>query len=111
MNFYSEVYRLVKKIPKGKVSTYGQIATLISTPRAAQVVGFALKALGDRHPDVPWPRVINAQGRISINNLRHARSEQARLLRKEGIKVTEHDGAFLVDLDKYLWRPTRRDLR
>ena len=109
MNFYQNVYRLVKRIPRGRVATYAQIASFISTPRSAQVVGFALKALGDRHTDVPWQRVINSQGRISIQNLRHAKSEQARLLKKEGVKVIERDNAFLIDLEKYLWRPTRRD--
>lgn len=103
MNFYHEVYKLVKKIPKGEVATYGQIATLISTPRSAQVVGFALRAL-PKENDVPWQRVINSKGRISIQNLRYAQSEQAELLKKEGIEVTFRDDAYWVDLGRYLYR-------
>lgn len=104
MNFYEEVYRWVQKIPKGKVATYGQIAALISTPRSAQVVGFALRALGERHGNIPWQRVINGRGRISIQNPRWAPKEQARLLRKEGVRVTERDQAYWVDLAEYLHR-------
>src|SRR3989344_412893 len=104
MNFYQEVYRWVKKIPKGKVTTYAQIASLISTPRSAQVVGFALRALGTR-PDtkVPWQRVINSQGRISIQNPRWPQSEQAKQLKKEGVAVAFRDKAYWVDLAKFLY--------
>lgn len=103
MNFYQEVYRAVKKIPKGKVATYGQIATLISTPRAAQVVGFALRAL-PKENDVPWQRVINSKGRISIQNPRWPQSEQARLLEKENVKVKKENGTYWVDLSRRLHR-------
>ncbi|MBI4134535.1 MAG: MGMT family protein [Candidatus Sungbacteria bacterium] len=101
MNFYHEVYKLVRKIPRGKVATYGQIATLISTPRAAQMVGFALRALPKQN-DVPWQRVINSEGRISIQNLRYSQSEQAELLKREGVEATYRDNAWWVDLAKYL---------
>jgi len=103
MNFYQEVYKWVKKIPKGKVATYGQIATLISTPRSAQVVGFALRALPP-HSDVPWQRVINFQGRISIQNPRWPPSEQAKQLKRERVAVTFRDKAYWVDLAKFLYR-------
>ncbi|OHA01756.1 MAG: hypothetical protein A3C11_00155 [Candidatus Sungbacteria bacterium RIFCSPHIGHO2_02_FULL_49_12] len=102
MNFFQEVYRVTKKIPQGKVATYGQIASLISTPRAAQVVGFALRALPE-NSGIPWQRVINSQGRISIQNLRWSQSEQARLLKKEGISVVFRDKCYWVDLSKYLY--------
>ncbi|MBI2096920.1 MAG: MGMT family protein [Candidatus Sungbacteria bacterium] len=102
MNFYQEVYKLVAKVPKGKVATYGQIAALISTPRAAQVVGFALRAL-PQNSEVPWQRVINSQGCISIQNPRWPQSEQARLLKREGIKVAFSHNVYRVDLDKYLY--------
>ncbi|MBI2054941.1 MAG: MGMT family protein [Candidatus Sungbacteria bacterium] len=102
MNFYEEVYKWVCKVPRGKVATYGQIASIISTPRSAQVVGFALRAL-PKDNDVPWQRVINSQGRISIQNPRWPQSEQARLLKKEGVKVIYKENAYWVDLDKYLY--------
>lgn len=102
MNFYDEVYNLVRKIPPGKVATYGQVAAVISTPRAARVVGFALRALGPK-TNVPWQRVINTQGMISIENMFFSPQEQARLLRKEGVGVNERDGNYFVDLTKYLY--------
>lgn len=101
MNFYKEVYKRVKKIPRGKVATYGQIASIISTPRSAQVVGFALRALS-HNSDVPWQRVINSKGRISIQNPKWPPSEQARLLKKEGVRVVHKEKAYWVDLGKYL---------
>ena len=106
-NFYSRVYEVVKRIPKGKVATYQQVATVISTPRAAPAVGWALRALPDGH-SVPWQRVINSQGMISIENLRAPKSLQAKLLRKDGILVKEISGNYFVDLEKYLWRSYRK---
>ncbi len=107
MNFYERVYRLARQIPKGKVATYGQIAAMISTPRAARVVGFAMRAL-PQGSDVPWQRVINSQGRISIVNWRLTPADQARSLRTEGIEVIEQYGDYWIDLDRYLWAPKTR---
>src|SRR3989344_1097160 len=102
MNFYQKVYTWAEKIPRGKVATYGQIATLITTPRAAQVVGFALRAL-PKDTNVPWQRIINSEGRISIQNPKWPQSEQARLLRKEGVEVVFRESAFYIDITKYLY--------
>ncbi len=104
MNFYAKVYAAVKKVPAGRVATYQQIATVVSTPRAARAVGWALKALPDMH-GVPWQRVINSRGMISIENLRAPKTVQAKLLRAEGVEVEERNGNYFVDLEKYLWRP------
>ena len=101
-NFYRKVYDVVKKIPQGRVATYQQIAIMVSTPRAARMVGWALRALPEG-ADVPWQRVINSRGMISIQNLRAPKSLQARLLREEGVQVRIEDGNYIVDLDKYLW--------
>ncbi|HEY4479156.1 MAG TPA: MGMT family protein [Candidatus Paceibacterota bacterium] len=106
-NFYSKVYDVVKKIPAGKVATYQQVATIISTPRAAQAVGWALRALPD-YNNIPWQRVINSQGMISIENLRAPKSLQVKLLREEGVEVKEVDGNYFVDLNTYIWRPYRK---
>lgn len=119
MNFYQQVYQIVKKIPKGRVATYGQIAGLISTPKAARVVGFALRLLlaslawrqGRRRSgpvNIPWQRVINCRGIISIENLDCPKELQAQLLKKEGITVTFKQGNYWVDLNKYLWQPKKR---
>lgn len=102
-DFYQNVYRLVKKIPRGRVATYGQIAAALDKPRSARLVGWALNV---SPPQIPWQRVINREGMLSIEN-RHATKElQAQLLRVEGIKVIFKEGNFWIDLKKYLWRPS-----
>lgn len=108
-NFYKTVYEAVKKIPRGKVSTYQQVAIIVSTPRAARMVGWALRALPEGH-NVPWQRVINSRGMISIQNLRAPKSLQVQLIRDEGIEVKKVDGNYFVDLDRYLWKPYKKGL-
>ena len=104
-SFYEKVYFVVRRIPKGKVTSYGRIAEMLSAPRAARAVGYALNALGDKkdnpaYADVPWQRVINSQGRISIVNRENSASLQAELLREEGVIVSDD---LRIDLDKFLW--------
>jgi len=104
-NLYFRIYGAVRRVPKGKVATYGLIAAVAGAPRSAQVVGWALRAL---KPDtkVPWQRVINKVGMISIENMHTPKSLQAKLLRREGVEVLEHDGNLWIDLKKYGWQPT-----
>ena len=66
--FWDEVYKIVNKIPRGRVAIYGQIAVLAGSPRAARVVGTALRQL-PVDSKVPWHRVINGRGMISIENM------------------------------------------
>ena len=103
-NFYEQVYAVVRRIPRGKVSSYGRIARMLGAPNAARAVGYALRALKDKddpaYNDIPWQRVINSQGRISIVNREHGAEEQARRLRQEGVKV---DDQLRIALDIYLW--------
>lgn len=104
-NFYEQVYAVVRRIPRGKVTSYGRVAAMLGRPRAARAVGYALSALKDRkndprYADVAWQRVINSQGRISIVNREHTGNEQARLLREEGVVVSDD---LKIDLDVYLW--------
>ncbi len=101
-NFFEQVYRVVMRIPRGRVATYGQIAALLGHPRAARTVGWALNGMSDRQAEVvPWQRVINAQGRISISRADLSAALQRRLLEEEGVRFdeTEH-----VDLRRYGWR-------
>jgi methylated-DNA-protein-cysteine methyltransferase-like protein len=89
-SFFDQVYAVVRQIPPGKVASYGQIAALLGHPRAARTVGWALAALRENdEPDVPWQRVINSQGRVSIRNLEHAPEEQQMLLEAEGVAFNE----------------------
>lgn len=102
-NFYEQVYAIVRRIPPGKVTSYGRIAAMLGAPNAARAVGYALGALKDKDPDfepVPWQRVINSQGRISIVNRENSAQRQAELLRAEGVEVSPE---LQIDLDIYLW--------
>lgn len=104
-NFYEQVYAVVRRIPRGKVTSYGRIAIMLGSPNAARAVGYALQALKDKkddptYDDVPWQRVVNSQGRISIVNREFGAQLQARLLREEGVIVSKD---LQIDLDIYLW--------
>ena len=103
-NLYFRIYNVVRRIPKGKVATYGQVAALAGAPRASQVVGWALrnKVAGAK---LPWHRVINRQGMISIENFDAPKELQVSLLRQEGVEVTEREGNFWIDLRQYGWQP------
>lgn len=100
MNFHQKVYQVTQSIPYGQVATYGQIAAVLGQPRAARMVGIALAKCPLRQ--VPWQRVINRHGMISIENMSVTKDDQAQLLRQEGIEVTERDGNLFVDLNQYL---------
>ncbi|MBN2381970.1 MGMT family protein [bacterium] len=98
-SLYDRIYECVRRIPPGRVATYGQIAHLIGTcsPRN---VGYAMASV-QPDQDVPWHRVINAQGRISLRSDGGPCSEQRRLLEQEGVCFTE-DGR--VNLELYGWK-------
>lgn len=103
--FFEQVYAVVRRVPPGQVSTYGRVAAMLGRPRAARAVGYALNALRDRKGDssfqpVPWQRIINSQGRISIVNREHSAARQAALLRAEGVVVSDD---LRIDLNVYLW--------
>jgi methylated-DNA-protein-cysteine methyltransferase-like protein len=90
------VYALVRRIPVGRMATYGQIAALLGRPRAARAVGGAMR----RCPaGVPWHRVVNAQGRISRRARAASMLTQRLLLEREG--VTLRRGR--VDLTRHAW--------
>ena len=98
--FYDAVYRAITMIPPGRVTTYGTIAAMVGRPMAARAVGYALRALPeDTH--VPWHRVINAQGTISLK-ARHPQETdfQRQLLEREGVVFGPDDR---VDLRRFGW--------
>ena len=100
---YRKIYAAASRIPKGRVATYGQIAALAGLPRQARLVGYAMHAL-PAGSGVPWHRVVNAAGKISIraDGLGHDEL-QAQLLRREGVRFV--DGA--IPLARYRWQPRR----
>lgn len=104
--FHLKVYDLVSKIPKGKVTSYGFIAILLGKPRAARQVGWALFNMPEGL-DIPWWRVINSKGFISIKNPNAPKQLQKELLEKEGIAVSDK---YMVDLKRYNWKPKSSSL-
>ena len=101
--FYQKVYLMVSKIPSGKVATYGQIAELIYAYGRARQVGWALRRL-KLPSNVPWHRVINKKGEITMSLSRNGTDwMQKKLLINEGIKF---NSKMKIDTKKYLWRPT-----
>jgi methylated-DNA-protein-cysteine methyltransferase-like protein len=103
-SFYIAVWAWVRKIPKGRVASYGQIATALGSPRAARAVGYAMFALieAPRDKPVPWHRVLNAKGEISIGGALHRPDLQRKLLESEGV---DFDAAGRVDLQRYRYTP------
>ena len=97
----AQIYEIIKRIPAGKVATYGQIAKLAGVPRGARQIGYALSALPDPE-SVPWHRVINAQGKISIRSNPDYAELQRRLLEAEGIIFSDKG---CVPLAEYRWAP------
>ncbi len=97
---YDQIYAQVCRIPEGRVATYGQIARLINRPGWARQVGYALAALGDEQ-QVPWHRVVNAEGGISRRTKGGYEEYQQILLESEGITL---DASGRIDLSKYRWR-------
>jgi methylated-DNA-protein-cysteine methyltransferase-like protein len=109
---YGRIYAVVRRIPRGRVASYGQIARLLGMPGRARQVGYALSALRDER--VPWHRVLNAAGRVSPRAVPGADDVQRRLLEREGVRF---DAAGRVPLQRYGWEPearrrgTRRSVR
>ncbi len=99
LSFKDKVIQVIKKIPDGKVTTYGTIAILAGLPRGARLVGGILHYNSDQF-NLPWQRVINRFGFISTNCSAHMKALQKALLVEEGIEVSKD---FMIDLKKYGW--------
>lgn len=99
-SFFRRVVKVIKKIPRGKVATYGQIAALAGNPRGARQVAWVLHSASDKEK-LPWQRVINSAGTISLPRMRGYELQKA-LLVKEDVKFDGKDG---VDLTRFQWRP------
>ena len=95
------IHDVVSRIPRGRVATYGQVARLAKLPGQARLVGYALHAL-PAGKSIPWQRVVNAQGAISLPSDHGSR--QRRLLEREGIRF---DSRGRIPLASFQWRPRR----
>jgi methylated-DNA-protein-cysteine methyltransferase related protein len=98
---YEAIYAVVRRIPRGRVATYGQVAALAGRPGRARQVGYAMHALPEGS-GVPWQRVINASGRISFHPDSMEHAVQRALLESEGV-VFGPRGA--VSLERFGWKP------
>jgi methylated-DNA-protein-cysteine methyltransferase-like protein len=101
--FSERAMDLIRQIPRGKVATYRQIAGCAGNHLAARRVAWLLHSSARKHR-LPWQRVVNSSGRISLKP-GYGYEEQRRLLRREGVGF-KRDGS--IDLDRYLWRPSLR---
>ena len=100
MSLFEEVYEACKKVPNGRVATYGQIAFLIGRPKCARQVGWALHACPE-NGNIPWHRIINRFGKLSTGTGFGGMEIQKQLLESEGIHVNKE---YTIDLNEYLWK-------
>ena len=107
VSFNELVYALVRHIPAGQVSSYGRIAKLLDVPHGARAVGWAMSALKSDDRGVPWHRVVNAQGRVSIKGSPAGAAEQRARLEAEGIVFDERG---YLDMARHLWTPALPDV-
>jgi methylated-DNA-protein-cysteine methyltransferase-like protein len=98
--FEDRIKEVIKSIPRGKVATYGQIAAFAGNPRGARQVVRILHACS-KSEKLPWHRVINSQGKISLKP-GYGYETQRRLLEKEGIKFNLY---HTIDMNKFQWSP------
>lgn len=105
LSFSEQVWNLIKKIPKGKVTTYGEIARALGKPGASRAVGQALKR-NPYAPEVPCHRVVRSDGTIGGfrgANMKDVR-EKADMLRQEGVSVTENNNRYIIDMKRHAHR-------
>ena len=102
-SFRNRVEDIIKQIPEGKVTTYGRIAACAGVPRGARGVAWILHSCSEKDR-LPWHRVVNRKGGISLPP-HHGYELQTALLRREGVFL--EDSGY-IDLDRYGWDPACR---
>jgi len=101
-SLWPQIYAVVARVPRGRVVTYGQVAALAGLPRQARLVGYAMHGLPDGST-LPWHRVINAQGKVSVRSFAGpSEGLQRHLLEEEGVTFDEKER---VSLKKFRWKP------
>src|SRR5882762_8474998 len=104
-DYRERVFRIVRRIPRGHVMTYGQIAEILGDDYTPRTVGFVMHSSNDK---TPWHRVINAQGGCSTRGLVLPHDKQQRMLEAEGVNFNERGRC---DLQQYLWIPEESQAR
>jgi methylated-DNA-protein-cysteine methyltransferase-like protein len=100
--YRERVYKIVRRIPRGRVMTYGQIAYLLGQGYTPRTVGFVMH--GADESKTPWHRVINSQGKCSTGRIVLPPDKQQRMLEREGVKFDE---TGRCQLEQFLWQPRR----
>src|SRR5258708_3340481 len=88
INFFDKVYQVARLIPKGRVTSYGAIASYLGTKGSSRMVGYAMQACGKEQPPVPAHRVVNRQGLLTAKQ-HFGGDRMAQMLESEGVKVEE----------------------
>jgi methylated-DNA-protein-cysteine methyltransferase-like protein len=101
--YRERVYKIVRRIPRGRVMTYGQIAYMLGQGYTPRTVGFVMH--GADESKTPWHRVINSQGKCSTGRIVLPPDKQQRMLEREGVKFDE---TGRCQLEQFLWQPRRR---
>ncbi len=100
-DFFQKVYAVVRKIPKGKVTSYGEIAKVLGTPKSSRVVGYAMNH-SHQYEDIPAHRVVNRKGVLTGKHHFSTSDAMQKLLEEEGVPVKDDQ---VVDFEKYFWKP------
>jgi methylated-DNA-protein-cysteine methyltransferase related protein len=103
--YRERVYKLVRKIPRGRVMTYGQIAVILGQGYTPRTVGFVMHGADENK--TPWHRVINSQGRCSTGGVVLPADKQQRMLETEGVKFTS---GGKCDLETFIWHPAAKKI-
>ncbi len=101
-NFFEKVYEVVRKIPRGRITSYGAIAKYLGSAGSSRMVGWAMNVSGSQFPPVPAHRVLNRNGHLTGKHHFSYPEQMQELLEIEGIPVI-HDR--VVDFEKYFWDP------
>jgi len=101
-HFFTDVYDIVRQIPKGRVSTYGAIAAYLGTKLSARMVGWAMNASHHATPAVPAQRVVNRNGMLTGKHHFETPTRMQELLEKDGVKIEKDT---VVDFKNLFWDP------
>ena len=104
-DFFDSVYKVVRLIPKGRVTSYGAIAKYLGAPGSSRIVGYAMNAAHTQKPKVPAHRVVNRNGELTGKHHFETPYQMQELLEKEKVKIVNDK---IVDFKKLYWDPTEK---